>query len=457
MEYSVDKRRIRSLNDKPVTEGPVVYWMSRDQRIADNWALLYAQEMALVHKQPLMVVFCLVPEFLGATMRHYRFMLKGLAELEAGLQNLNIGFYLLIGKPEDEISRFCNTNGVGALIGDFSPLRLNRQWKTGVVKNISVPFFEVDAHNVVPCLAASPKQEYAAYTIRPKINKLLPEFLTDLPRVIKHPYKAPGQTHLNDWEAAEGVLRVDNTGKEELHFTHGEAASQEAMRSFITNKLARYDEERNDPSKNGQSNLSPYLHFGQLGAQRLAYEVRQAGKSGLAVDSFLEELLVRRELSDNFCFYNDHYDSVEGFPRWAKETLAAHSADPREYLYTLEEFENSQTHDNLWNAAQSEMVITGKMHGYMRMYWAKKILEWTESPEQAMEFAIYLNDKYSLDGRDPNGYSGIAWCIGGVHDRAWGARPVFGKVRFMSYKGIKSKFNIAGYIDKVESYKKEYL
>lgn len=455
MEYAVDIRRIRSLNDVPVRKGPVVYWMSRDQRIADNWALLHAQEIALAHKQPIMVVFCLVPEFLGATMRHYRFMLKGLTELEAGLQKLNIGFYLLNGKPEDEISRFCSTNGAGALVGDFSPLRLNRQWKTGVVKNISVPFFEVDAHNVVPCLAASPKQEYAAYTIRPKINKLLPEFLTDLPRVIKHPYKAMGQTHPNDWEAAKGLLRVDNTGKETLHFAHGEAAAQEAMCSFINNKLARYDEDRNDPTRDGQSNLSPYLHFGQLGAQRLAYEVRQAGKLELEVESFLEELLVRRELSDNFCFHNEHYDSVEGFPRWAQETLAAHSTDPKEYLYTLEEFESSQTDDPLWNTAQSEMVITGKMHGYMRMYWAKKILEWTESPKQAMEFAIYLNDRYSLDGRDPNGYSGIAWSIGGVHDRAWGERPIFGKIRYMSYKGIKSKFNIAGYIDKVASYEKD--
>ena len=295
MEYSVDKRRIRSLNDKPAREGPVVYWMSRDQRIADNWALLYAQEIALAHKQPLFVVFCLAPKFLGATLRHYRFMLKGLAELEAGLYDLNIGFYLLRGKPEEEIARFCSTNRAGTLIGDFSPLRLNHQWKNGVAKNISLPFFEVDAHNVVPCLAASPKQEYAAYTIRPKINKLLPEFFTDLPRVIKHPYNNSDQSDSSDWEAAEAMLKVDSSGKEVLHFTHGEAAAQEAMRSFIANKLARYDEDRNDPAKDGQSNLSPYLHFGQLGAQRLAYEVRQAGKSGIAVESFLEELLVRRE------------------------------------------------------------------------------------------------------------------------------------------------------------------
>jgi len=162
--------------------------------------------------------------------------------------------------------------------------------------------------------------------------------------------------------------------------------------------------------------------------------------------------VVRRELSDNYCFYNRAYDSTAGFPRWARETMEVHKNDPREYIYPLADFEAARTHDQLWNAAQNEMVYTGKMHGYMRMYWAKKILEWTQSPEQAMEFAIYLNDKYLLDGRDPNGYSGIAWSIGGVHDRAWGERPVFGKVRYMSYKGSKSKFNIEAYMAKVRAF-----
>ena len=170
-----------------------------------------------------------------------------------------------------------------------------------------------------------------------------------------------------------------------------------------------------------------------------------------AKEEFLEELVVRRELSDNFCFYNQDYDNTGGFPRWARETLHAHRNDPREYLYPLEAFEEARTHDQIWNGAQNEMVLSGKMHGYMRMYWAKKILEWTESAEQALEFAIYLNDKYSLDGRDPNGYSGVAWSIGGVHDRAWGERPVFGKVRYMSYKGIRSKFNIDAYLARVRA------
>jgi deoxyribodipyrimidine photo-lyase len=234
----------------------------------------------------------------------------------------------------------------------------------------------------------------------------------------------------------------------------GEKAGYEAAKFFFNHVLHRYHTDRNDPNKEGQSNLSPYLHFGQLGAQRVAYEINLAGEEGAEVDSFLEELVIRRELSDNYCFYNPHYDAVEGFPDWARKSLEKHLTDPRETQYSVDIFEKGETHDLLWNAAQIEMVFTGKMHGYMRMYWAKKILEWTESPRKAMETAIYLNDKYSLDGRDPNGYAGIAWSIGGVHDRAWFERPVYGKVRYMSYGGCKSKFNVNDYIKKSASYGK---
>jgi deoxyribodipyrimidine photo-lyase len=197
------------------------------------------------------------------------------------------------------------------------------------------------------------------------------------------------------------------------------------------------------------SHLSPYLHFGQLSAQRVALEAQGYDADIPAQEAFLEQLVVRRELSDNFCFYEPAYDRFEGLPAWARETLDRHRTDPRPYLYGLEEFEEARTHDPLWNAAQSQMVKTGYMHGYMRMYWAKKILEWTESPEEALRVAIYLNDRYELDGRDPNGYTGIAWCIGGLHDRAWGERPVFGKVRYMSAGGARRKFDAAAYIDMV--------
>ncbi len=480
----VDSRRIEKLNTVPFSAGPVIYWVSRDQRVGDNWALLYAQELALASKQPLMAVFCLVPEFLGATLRQYRFMLKGLVEMAKGLQELNIGFVSLTGQPEQEVARFCLEQKAGALVSDFSPLRLNRAWKSDLAARLNNAFYEVDAHNIVPCRFASAKQEYAAYTFRPKVKKLLPDFLTDFPSLIKHPYPAtvsghesgtgqgfalrldsmlgpgsrpqpggPGSARVKGGEpfdrlALENSLSVDRTIEEVTAFIPGEKAGKEAMQGFILNRLSAYPDDRNDPTRDGQSNLSPYLHFGQLSAQRLALAVSKSGGPQPAVDAFLEELIVRKELSDNFCFYNDKYDQVEGFPRWARESLDAHRDDKREFLYPLEIFDGAATHDELWNAAQNEMKQNGKMHGYMRMYWAKKILEWTESPEQAMQIAVYLNDRYSLDGRDPNGYSGIAWSIGGVHDRAWFDRPIFGKVRYMSYKGSKAKFNIEKYIEK---------
>lgn len=216
----------------------------------------------------------------------------------------------------------------------------------------------------------------------------------------------------------------------------------------MKHRLEEYPLFRNDPTANAQSNLSPYLHFGQLAAQRVALQLQTHNAPIKAEEAFLEELLVRRELSDNYCFYSPHYDSCAGFPAWAQATLSAHRKDPREYRYSLDALELSHTHDTLWNAAQREMVLSGKMHGYLRMYWAKKILEWSASPEEALTSAIYLNDKYELDGRDPNGYTGIAWSIGGVHDRAWNERDVFGKIRYMSFRGMKAKFDISAYEDK---------
>ena len=212
--------------------------------------------------------------------------------------------------------------------------------------------------------------------------------------------------------------------------------------------MSRYDWDRNETSREGQSDLSPYLHFGHIAPQRVALEVQESQSPRGSKEAFLEELIVRRELSDNFCYYNQDYDRFQGFPDWARKTLDEHRADEREYLYNLADFENARTHDPLWNAAQLEMVHRGKMHGYLRMYWAKKILELTASPEEAQEVAIYLNDRYELDGRDPYGYVGIAWSLGGVHDRAWGERPIFGKVRYMSYKGAAGKFDMQAYIDK---------
>jgi deoxyribodipyrimidine photo-lyase len=439
--------RYRLLKQGTLAKGPVLYWMSRDQRTRDNWALLFAQEQARQAKAPLQVVFCLVPEFLGANRRHYDFMLQGLREVERALAEKAIPFRLLPGPPQEVLPRYIQQIRAGCLVADFDPLQVKRWWKSRVAEKIEIPFFEVDAHNIVPCWTASSKQEYGAYTLRPKLQRLLPEFLEDFPSLKKHPHQPPEGTGESDWTAA--LKRLPQPSElPPVAIGSGEKAAAKALRRFIESGLASYARDRNDPLKDGQSNLSPYLHFGQIAAQRVAWEVQRAAAPAEAKKAFLEELIVRRELSDNFCFYNPRYDRVEGFPDWAKKTLDQHRRDPRDFLYTPDQLERGATHDELWNAAQREMVATGKMHGYLRMYWAKKILEWSASPEEALERAIALNDRYELDGRDPNGYTGIAWSIGGVHDRPWGERKVFGKIRYMSYNGCKGKFDVKAYITK---------
>ena len=446
MTSVVDARRVRVLSDLPMKKGLVVYWMSRDQRINDNWALLYAQDLAIRKSVPLAVVFCLSPQFMGAGSRQYKFMLAGLKEVERDLTQLGIAFFLLYGDPTREIPRHLEEWGAGALVSDYSPLRVSRGWKNSLAAQIAIPFYEVDAHNIIPCWHASVKQEWAAYTFRPKVHRLLREFLVDFPAMKRQEMRLSGEVD-NDWGRAEQSIEAEYVADIKW-LKPGAAAARAVLDDFLSRKLSRYDRDRNDPTRDGQSNLSAYLHFGQISAQRAAL---QALSGPTDASAFLEELVVRRELADNFCCYNPQYDSVSSFPAWAKETLRVHQKDKREHLYSLKELEKAETHDHLWNASQKEMLHQGKMHGYLRMYWAKKILEWSQSPEDALQAAIYLNDRYELDGRDPNGFAGMAWSIGGLHDRAWKEREIFGKVRYMSYNGLRSKFNVPSYIKKIEA------
>jgi deoxyribodipyrimidine photo-lyase len=443
--------RINNRNQISAAPGAVVYWMSRDQRVADNWALLHAQNLAFEWQAPLAVVFTLADSFLGATMRQFGFMLRGLAGVAQRLQELDIAFILLRGNPSDEICRFIQQHKVGVLVTDFDPLRIKRSWHDQVARSVTIPCFEVDAHNIVPCRTASTRQEFGAYTIRPKIHRLLPDFLDAFPAVVQHPFPWPAPVNAFDVNATLSSIPVDRSVADIAGLTPGEQGGRARLHDFINNGLAAYETERNDPCRHGQSGLSPWLHFGQISAQRVALEISRHLNTSSSTEAFLEELIVRRELADNFCFYNSSYDRVEGFPEWAQRTIAEHRHDLREYLYTPELLETAQTHDPLWNAAQLTMVKTGTMHGYLRMYWAKKILEWSPSPEEAMSTAIMLNDRYQLDGRDPSGYAGIAWSMGGVHDRAWGERPVFGKIRYMNYKGCLRKFAVAEYISRLVS------
>jgi deoxyribodipyrimidine photo-lyase len=440
----INYKRIRLLKKGDIPEGPVVYWMSRDQRVDDNWALVHAIELAQDSDKECMVIFTLVSDFPGATLRQYEFMIKGLQKLEKRLLHLNIPFVILFGNPVSTVPAFVNANNISCLVTDFDPLKIKRKWKEEVGKRITIPMHEVDAHNIVPCWLASDKEEYAAHSFRHKIQKLLPEFLDEFPPLTPMPNKR--HTEGNNWDAIISSLHINRSVKPVEWMKPGENAAKIVLENFLSEKLINYSSFRNDPVINATSNLSAYIHFGHIAAQRIALEIIKNYPRDINTDAFLEELIVRRELSDNFCYYNNNYDSMNGIKPWAMQTLEQHRHDKREYKYTTDQFENAQTHDELWNAAQLEMIITGRMHGYMRMYWAKMILEWSPSPEEALNTAIYLNDKYELDGRDPNGYTGCMWSIGGIHDRPWAEREIYGKIRFMNRKGCERKFDVNKYI-----------
>jgi deoxyribodipyrimidine photo-lyase len=425
--------------------------MNRDMRMRDNWALLHAQDLALERDEPLLVVYNLLPEYLNGGLRQLEWKRTALRELNNDLDEHNIAFDIVIGEADALINWF-NTHDAGTIVTDFHPLRNTQSWIEQITDKMNIPLHVVDTHNIIPCWVTSDKQEYAARTIRPKIHDKLDIFLEDFPDV-KTMSQQPDITV--DWEAIN-ALDANDTIRPVDWIKPGEAAAT-AMLDDFTQHLNGYAADRNDPVANNLSNLSPYFHYGNLAPQRAVLAVKQSDAPDEDKDEFIEEAVVRRELSDNYCYYNDHYDSFKGFPDWAKATLDDHRDDERDYLYTKQEWEDAATHDSLWNAAQQEMVKTGKMHGYMRMYWAKKILEWTPSPERALEIAIYLNDKYELDGRDPNGYVGCAWSIGGVHDRAWTEREVYGKVRYMNRNGCERKFDVQAYIDRVNGVEQQTL
>jgi len=447
----MQNQRFRILKDGNLKKGPILYWMSRDQRVKDNWALLYAQQTAIKNEQPLIVLFCLAKSFLGSLSRNLIFMLKGLQELEKDLSSLNISFVIIEGLSSDIIPRFIIDNEIGMIITDFSPLNIKASWIEDILSNIDISFHEVDTHNIIPCWIASNKQEYAAYTFRPKVRKWLYVFLEEIPKMKIHPFKWFGRNVPNNFDRLIFKYKTSEEAKEITWILPGEKEAKKSLDQFKTTKFTQYNINRNDPSIDGTSNLSAYLHFGQISSQRVVLELIKILKISDLKNSFYDEIIVRKELSDNFCFYNPNYSDFNCFPTWARQTLNFHRTDQREYIYTLDELEKGETHDEIWNAAQNQMILLGKMHGYMRMYWCKKILEWSNSPEETLKYAIYLNDKYEIDGRDPNGYVGIAWSLGGLHDRAWNERKIFGKVRYMSAGGLKRKFNIKNYIDKYSS------
>ncbi|KAF4669396.1 hypothetical protein FOL47_002556 [Perkinsus chesapeaki] len=460
----VHQGRVRCLHSPPdcpdQPTGAVIYWMSREIRSKDNWALLYAQSLALKGKQPLVVVYNLTIGYLGGALRQHAFKVAGLRVVAKNLKDKGIAFR--VDYADDFPARLADIAKnlqASHVVTDFTPLRVSKEWEESFKKEaqrLKIKFDQVDAHNVVPCWVASDKQEYAARTIRPRLWRHWDTYATDYPQVERHPYPYGGEGFevtedsefdrlLND-EALLGHL--DHTVKPVSWLVAGEDAGLEHLHNFVK-CMKGYNKKRNDPTKDATSDLSPYFHYGMISPQRAVMEVSRATSVPKPDrDAFVEEAFIRRELADNFCYYNQNYDSFEGFHSWAQKTLNDHAKDKRKYLYDLETLEKALTHDELWNACQNEMMKHGKMQGYLRMYWGKKILEWTASPRQALQFAIYLNDKYELDGRDPNGYVGCAWSIGGVHDQGWAERPIFGKIRYMTYDGCKRKFDVQAYVKK---------
>lgn len=430
-----------------IKKGPVIYWMSRDQRIHDNWALLSAMHNARENKLPVIIIFTLAENFLGAGSRQFRFMLKGLAEVYNTAAGYNIPFFLLKGEPGNTVPAFIKELSVSVLFTDFDPLKIKRKWLQDAAAGTEIPVYQTDAHNIVPAFRISQKQEFSAVHFRRKITPLLAEYLEEYPALPKQ-QKSGIEASIPNFESL--FMEYNFPPYEAGWIKSGEANAHIMLESFLRKKIKNYVY-KNDPNSNSVSDLSPYLHFGNISAQRIVLNIERMDIPSEQKESFLDELIVRRELSDNFCLYNQNYDSFEGFPQWGKETLNKHRDDDREFIYSTEQFEKAKTHDELWNAAQTEMVIKGKMHGYMRMYWGKKILEWSSSPEEALKTAIYLNDKYEIDGRDANGYSGIAWSIGGLHDRPFSERPVYGRIRYMNYNGCKRKFDVNKYIEAVRS------
>jgi deoxyribodipyrimidine photo-lyase len=429
----------------------VLYWMQRAQRALDNPALNVAIAAGNLLRQPVLVVFSLVPHFPHANLRSYTFLVEGLHDINEGLRRRNVGF-VVRRAPAHGLERFCAHVRPCLVVGDENPLREPQRWRQEAARNLRVPFWTVDADVIVPS-ALLAKEQYGARTIRPRIHALLGEFLTPPgnPRA-QVPWHPPQSAETGDLgETLLTGFPVDRAVGPVGTFAGGTRAGLAALRRFVRDGLAEYATHRNQPERDGTSRLSPYLHFGHLGPHTVARAVARANAPAVAREAFLEQLIVRRELAVNFVRFNPRYDRLAAAEPWALRTLDEHRRDERAPLYREHQLENAETHDPLWNAAQRQMVIAGWMHGYVRMYWAKKILEWTRTPEEAFDIAVRLNDRYELDGRDPNGYAGIAWAVAGKHDRAWGPeRAVYGKIRYMSYASTSRKFDSRAYIKGVE-------
>jgi deoxyribodipyrimidine photo-lyase len=422
--------------------------MQRSQRGRDNHALDIAIGEANTRTLPVIVYFAPVPFYPHANLRHYTFLQQGIHDIQRDVEARNCTF-VLRRYPDHSLTNVIDEVRPALLIGDENPLREPEHWREVVARRLKIPFWTVDSDVVVPA-ALLGKKQYAAHHLRNRLAPLLDDFIVPFenPKATvawrgKPPASINAQTDITaGWD-------IDRSVPPSASFVGGTQEGLRLLEEFTSSKLRSYSINRNHPEIDGTSRLSPYLHFGHIGPVTIALAVRDADVPMKEKNAFLDELITWRELSINFVQHNPQYDSVSSADDWARTSLKEHARDEREHLYTEAQLERAETHDMLWNAAHTQMVRHGWMHNYMRMYWAKKILEWTKSPAEAYEIAVRLNDRYELDGRDPNGYAGVAWAIAGKHDRAWFDRPVFGKVRYMSAAAAAKKFDTNRYIQRM--------
>lgn len=442
--------RCRLRNDAPIAgDGRcVVYWMQRAQRGADNPALDAAIWLGNELSLPVAVFFAPVPFFPSGNTRHYTFLFEGHDDLRDAIEARGAAFVFRT-RPRHRIDAFAAEVKAAIVIGDENPLRETERWRQVAAQRLKVALVTVDADVIVPT-ALFPKEEHAAYTLRPKIQALLPEYLAARREPnAKRAFAAAERPASDPFDAQRLLAKfgVKQVAPVSPYFRGGSRHAEERLAHFVNSILRDYPEARNKPELDGTSRLSPWLHFGHIGPRRVALAVFDSEGHDEAKKAFLEQLIVRRELAINFVSRNPNYDSFESAVGWAKDTLDARRQDARPYSLSREQIVFGRTPDPLWNAAQNQMRITGYMHNHMRMYWAKKLLEWSASPEEAWALAVELNDEYELDGRDPNGYTGVAWSMGGKHDRPFApGRNVFGTIRPMTLASTGRKFDSKRYI-----------
>jgi deoxyribodipyrimidine photo-lyase len=454
--YNIQDTRIQQLNDVEIRFDAdyVLYWMQQSQRAEDNHALEYAVLQANRLGLGVMVAFGLTDNYPEANLRHYTFMLEGLTETRELLERRGIYMVIRRGSPPD-VALALGKNAA-MIVCDRGYLRHQRLWREQVAREALCRVVQVESDVIVPLETVSDKTEYAARTIRPKIQRHLDDYLVELkPVVVQYPMEKPTPAGI-DLKRPTDILASPNIDQSipavTFFFKGGTSRAKKIFGNFIRTQLKHYEKNHNQPQTDAISHMSMYLHFGQISPLYLALRINSADRRlDSAKAAFLEELIVRRELAANFVYYHRNYDNFACLPGWAQKTLADHQKDRRPYTYTRRQLEDARTHDPYWNAAMNEMKYTGFMHNYMRMYWGKKILEWSSSPELAFRNTLAINNRYFLDGRDPNSYAGIAW-IYGVHDRAWPQRPIYGKVRCMMASGLERKCDIHAYVGKVEAF-----